>query len=328
LGRKLEAYARGRGIDLLPLAKAVGIDPVVFNSARERVSLDAFCSLLDILATVSGDDCFGLGYAEAFAPGDLGAFSFAVTNAPTIREAVRIYQRYRPLFADTVFCDVEVGLRSTAFSWRYAGLISKPAQFTDLRGALGCKLFGSLSSDHWRPSSVEFIREKPRSVDLHRKVFHTEVRFGARMNIIVFPSSTLDNPVPTANAKLYELMLESCEKELQDIEGKRDLRILVKSKILAVLPTRNVSLAQVASDLGLGDRTLQRRLAALNVTFEQLLERSRQDLSDRLLTTTKMPLAEIGYLCGYSSPSAYSRAAKAWYGIPPLDYRLMAANGN
>ncbi len=321
LGGSLAAFSASRGIDVAPLAAAVDLDPAQFGAFRQRMSLEAFCALLDILATVSGDDCFGLNYAQAFDPKDLRSFAYAIMSAPTLRQAVLTYQKFQPLAVDTIFCDIEMGPEFTSFTWRYEGLISRPVQFADFRGALGCRFFATITSGAWRPSSVELIRESPRSPDLHRRLLHKDVRFGAAMNRIVFSSALLDMALPAADPRLFEMMTQACERELSEIEAGRDLRLLVKTKILAVLPTREVTLADVAAAMGLGDRTLQRRLADLGVTFEELLESTRADLSARLLATTAMPLAQISYLCGYANPSAYSRAAKGWHTMTPQAYR-------
>ena len=72
----------------------------------------------------------------------------------------------------------------------------------------------------------------------------------------------------------------------------------------------------MADATAMSERSLQRRLGELGTTFEALVEETRRNLSDRLLATAT-PLSEISYRCGYSNASAYSRAARGWYGMAP-----------
>jgi hypothetical protein len=62
-------YARGRGIDIAPICKALEIDPGNFGSLTERISLDRLCRLLETCALISGDDAFGLQCASTFPAG-------------------------------------------------------------------------------------------------------------------------------------------------------------------------------------------------------------------------------------------------------------------
>jgi AraC-like DNA-binding protein len=68
-------------------------------------------------------------------------------------------------------------------------------------------------------------------------------------------------------------------------------------------------------------RTLQRRLTAEDVTFEDLVDRVRRDLAERHLSESALSIAEIGYLLGYSEPAAFHRAFKRWTGNTPQVFR-------
>lgn len=49
--------------------------------------------------------------------------------------------------------------------------------------------------------------------------------------------------------------------------------------------------------------------------------RTRTEAAARLLRYSDIPIADIAYRIGYSSPSSLSKAFKQLYGISPLDYR-------
>jgi AraC-like DNA-binding protein len=77
----------------------------------------------------------------------------------------------------------------------------------------------------------------------------------------------------------------------------------------------------VAKKLGLGPRTLQRRLKEYGADFKTLVDDTRRRFSLNYLRDRKHTLTEIAYLLGYSEVSAFNRAFKRWTGSTPSDYR-------
>ena len=80
----------------------------------------------------------------------------------------------------------------------------------------------------------------------------------------------------------------------------------------------------VASQLGMSGRTLQRQLADRGATFQKLVDQARRELAERLLADTSYPLAEVAFLTGFSEQSAFNRAFKRWAGQTPRSFRLKA----
>ncbi len=321
-GRRLDEFAAQQGIALAPLAQSVGIDIADLQRSDHRLRLDSFMRLLHLLEIVSGDDCIGLRYALHFRQGDSGAFGFAILNAPTLREALRIYQTYQRIVADNSFFEATEERGEVVICWRYARLIDYPAQYTDFRAALLVKIMRGFLGPAWTPERVQLLRPRPRNTSLHRSHFGSGVSFGTGpLNLLSFAVADLDASSRHDDPRLFEMMEETCRTALAAIDRSRDLRLQVSEQVQALLPTGSVTLARVSAALAMGERSLQRRLAELGTNFEALVEDTRRDLSDRLLAGDT-PLAEISYLCGYSNASAYSRAARSWYGMSPRAARL------
>ena len=95
----------------------------------------------------------------------------------------------------------------------------------------------------------------------------------------------------------------------------------VRQRISARLGQGAVKLADVADDLHLSTRTLQRRLMDAGVAFQTLLDATRNELACHYLAHSDMPITEVGYLLGYQEPSAFHHAFKQWQGVGPGQYR-------
>lgn len=85
-------------------------------------------------------------------------------------------------------------------------------------------------------------------------------------------------------------------------------------------------LEDIADRIGLGSRTVQRRLATEGQTFGRLLQDVRQTFAEELLLQTDMTTAELSLRLGYSSKQHFIRAFKSWRGMPPGEFRTTSRN--
>ena len=77
----------------------------------------------------------------------------------------------------------------------------------------------------------------------------------------------------------------------------------------------------IAARLHLTDRTLQRRLQAESVSYQQLLDVTRCELARQYLSDERRSLTEVADLLGFADQSNLFRACKRWFGLPPGQYR-------
>ena len=78
---------------------------------------------------------------------------------------------------------------------------------------------------------------------------------------------------------------------------------------------------EIARQLAMSGRTLQRRLAAEGVSYQQLLDDARKEAATRYICEPSLSICEIACLVGYSEPAPFHRAFKRWYGVTPDIYR-------
>lgn len=85
---------------------------------------------------------------------------------------------------------------------------------------------------------------------------------------------------------------------------------------------QTAQIEEVASELGLSVRSLQRRLQTENVTFREIVDFARRDIALRLIRTSQHNINEIACVMGYDEPSSFRRAFKKWTGHNPKAYQL------
>jgi AraC-like DNA-binding protein len=99
----------------------------------------------------------------------------------------------------------------------------------------------------------------------------------------------------------------------------------ISDRIVRVLRARAVfgetSLEEVASDLSVHPRTLNRRLQADGTSFRKLANEARFLIARQLLAGTRMEITDIGLALGYAEPSGFTHAFQRWSGTAPSEWR-------
>jgi len=102
----------------------------------------------------------------------------------------------------------------------------------------------------------------------------------------------------------------------------------VRDAIVILLRATRLDVATIAEALGVGARTLQRRLGRAGLDFTWLVADVRFDIAVRLLGNPRMKLAEIALEVGYSDQAHFSRAFRQWTGVPPREFRRRFRSGD
>lgn len=165
------------------------------------------------------------------------------------------------------------------------------------------------------------LRRAPRERDLLETHFGCRVRFGCERNALVFRAGDLDLPFVTHNKELLTAVLGHLEKELEGRARPAGIGEQVNVTLKRSLAGRRPTLAEVAEDLGMSTRTLQRRLGDAGLSFQQSVEQARRELAHHYLGETSVELKQAAYLLGYEDANSFFRAFQSWEGTTPGDWR-------
>ena len=88
----------------------------------------------------------------------------------------------------------------------------------------------------------------------------------------------------------------------------------------------NVKVEDAAHEAGVSPRTLSRLFSEAGTTFSDYLGYQRIIRSLELMADNTMPIKEIAYDTGFSSPANFNRAFKQVMGMPPSEMRRKQGN--
>src|SRR5690606_36828805 len=139
-----------------------------------------------------------------------------------------------------------------------------------------------------------------RSTDWVTQACAGPVRWSAAANRASFPAALLDRPLPQAHQGLLPLLQRHADELLQARHPRAGgTAAQVRQTISRRLGEGAVKLADVAQDLYLSTRTLQRRLAEEGLAYQSLLNATRHELACNYLRGSALPAAEDGNMLGY-----------------------------
>lgn len=266
---------------------------------------------------------FLMAATELHTLSSLGAVGLACKTAPTVGEAMACHHRYQHLTNRTasytaVLEDGALTLREDRFgeaSWG-SRLISDYTMFIALR---------LLRLSGGAPVVRCMRSRRDRMSDIERALYETflgaPIELGGDRAELVLDAAILGAPIASADAELSRYLNGVLERSAPSVDDEAPLLRDVRAAIRDALPHGAATTGQVARTLGLGQRTLQRRLAGLEVSFAEVLDSTRQHLAERYLEGPELSLAEIAYLLGYGERASFYRAFRRWHDSTPAEYR-------
>jgi AraC-like DNA-binding protein len=125
----------------------------------------------------------------------------------------------------------------------------------------------------------------------------------------------------TRNAELLSMLAPQFDEELKHHKGQESFPERVRATIQRKLAGQRPRMQDIARELHISSRTLQRRLQDAGYSFQQVLEEARHQLARHYLNNSLLELSETAYLLGYEDANSFVRAFRNWEGVPPAHWR-------
>lgn len=295
--------------------------PVTLHVSGEGlVTTEQFFALWRAVEDLSGDPAIGLTLAERTdtslnPPSLLTAF-----YARDYRDALLRVARFKQLCTPEKLQLHEANGKATITTeWLYA---TEPEPAVSVDGAFAAllELGRRGTGQHLVPTLVELTRRAPKG-SKHRDYFGCEVRYASQRAAMHLASTDLDRPFPGHNPELLQMLTPALAAALREITANSSTSEQVKVVLKRRMPSGRPDLVDVARELGMSERTLQRRITENGSTYRQLLEEARRELGRQMLDNPGSEIDEIAYLLGYQDTSSFYRAFREWEGVTPSQWR-------
>ncbi len=287
----------------------------------EEVPLTQWLGLLRRAHAMRPVDGCGLEIGACITPEHVGVLGYLVQASDNLGQALYAYQRFESLFYGAQMAEVVIRGEQAEIGWPVFGGMSLSLLVDETAISALVSFLRKIVPDAPDPVEVTFSSPPPEHPEVYEAFFGCPVRFSAPYVSVRFPADYLGIPLPTANSALRQILDRQSVALANALPGNDPFAFQVQQVFLRLLPDARVSLKEVASEMALSVRTLQRRLTASGQTFQGLLDRTRQELAQSYLRDRSLSLFEITMLLGFAEQSSFNRAFKQWVGISPGEWR-------
>lgn len=320
--------AAAYGIDAGTVFAAAGL-PVDLATLGERfITVAEFDRLVDGFTTAAGDPAFALHLGEMFNLFDLAILTTLINTSRNLAEAAAAFADFRalfnPLFHMTIALD---GTRAViAYQPTPGEPLSLKPRYPEFVLAFHLSYARWLLRQPIVVHAASFRHARPAYAGEYDRVFACAVGFGAEQDRFVVDAAVLVQPIGSAFAEYNRQAAVLARAELGRLP-QADAVPQVIHLIRAHLADGAFDLERTARELGIGARTLQRRLQDVGVSFSSLRDQVRSEAALGLIRRADLTIEEVADRLGYAERSNFTHAFSRWTGMTPGAFRRRLVSG-
>lgn len=309
-------------LDKTALLRGAGVDPDAAPEIAQMVQEDDYYTLLETLADAEGGSPqFQIKAGASMLCEDYGVFGMAFKAATSLAGSFERAERYSMLLTSVSTYTIEADDNDAYLFLHREGDRRGLQLSNEATMASIVSICREVSLDVFNPRAVYLKHEAPPSTKFYEDFFGCKMIFSADRNALLLSRRMLDQPNRLGDKSMSLFFNSILDQELEKVGTDKPIEELVQMQISRSFSEGVPKMNDVAHSLGMSERTLNRRLAKLGLTFQSLVETSRQQMAEGLLRRTQYSLAEVAFLTGFSEQSAFTRAFKRWVGRTPASFR-------
>lgn len=294
---------------------------------RPRASYRQFVLLLELAAAELGCADFGMQLAlRQSGTAFVGPLGDGMRNSRTFGDALHFVcsHSYAHSLAAWIWLRPSLSGESTVVGHDILleGLPHK-AQAMEYILLVGNLLTLGLTGGRVRARRVLLRHQPLSSVSDYRRNFGCDVRFGRSADAVVYSKQDLACPIMDPDADAYQTAANAIESRFD--RRKPPLHADVRGVIAHMLGTGPCGRKQVAAALSLHPRTMLRRLAEEDTTFQQIKDEVRRDRMLYYVRQTGLEFGAISERLGFAEQAVMTRSCHKWFALSPTGLR--AASG-
>ncbi len=313
------------GYDPEAILTSAGLKPAQFTDPDTEIRYLDAGRLLARCVAITGCRHFGLLVGQRAGPSSLGIAGFMLRTAPDVGTALRSLVLHLDLHDQGGIPTLHISGSSTQLGYAiHMPGVEAPEQIYELSISVGCNIMRGLCGNSWNPAEVLFSTRQPENLAPYRRFFRAPIRFSENCCALVFPTRWLDHSIPSADALLHQHL----EREAAELHNLRNTDIVgsLRRLLRKHLATGQCMAADIARQLHMHERTLNRRLQAEGTSFRHELDAIRAEMARYYLVETTMPITRVAAALSYADASAFNRAFKRWTGITPAQWRKRSSS--
>ena len=311
------------GADVDAVRDRAGIRASQLGDPGARIPVAQVVRALDLAAEDLGNPLVGVHAVRHLRP--RGPLFYLLLSGPDTRQAIRAYARFARVALDSL--DLRFFERA-----HHAELTFDPgdpllrANHNVLDYVIATSLVSMRSTiPGFVPLGIDLAHPEIGSPGETARAFGCPVRFDRRISAVRISLATLDSRPFAANHLIAE-QLEKMSQAMLATVTATTARERVANTVRQILASGTTpQRVDVARRLHVSERTLQRQLEQEDVTFKEVRDEVRAELSQALLSDRSMKVEAIAHSVGFAEVASFSKAFARWSGGSPSNFRSSVA---
>jgi AraC-like DNA-binding protein len=315
------------GLDVAGLFAAAGIANSALEGPAARLPTEKLSHLWELAVERSRNPAIALAQHQVARPAAFDVVGYTMMSCADLRGAFERLIRYLLILSDALTMTMTEEGESYRIDFvLFGGDRPIPRQRIEFIFVTVVSFCRWITRSDVSPRSVELAYPGPADLAPYRTAFRCPVFFDAPRNSLLFASADMNLALPTFNPQLAELHERFAGEYLRHFDHAQT-SFRVREAIVRRLPDGEPRRDEVAVELRMSERTLQRRLEEEKTSFVQLLDDTRRELADQYLGRLHLSLAQAAYLLGFADQSSFFRACRRWFKVSPGQYRNQLLQG-
>lgn len=309
------------GLDSHALFRDAGLDLDALKNHDVRFAPANISALWELAIEHTGNPDIGLALPDVVHPASFDSIAFVMMTCPNLLTGLERFLRYMRIVSDAA----DIALHQEEGG--YAMTIALESDGRPVpRARIEFVVVTVLNICRWltgrdmRPLAADFPYPVPDNLESYQNAFRCALHFNAQVHCLHFAQGDLMASLPMANAELAAMHDRLAGEHLSRLDrGKFSEKI--RAIIMGRLPDGDPLRVDIAKEMCMSERTLQRRLQEEGTSFNQLVDDTRRELAEQYLRNSDLTLSQAAYMLGFADQSTFFRACKRWFDCSPGDYR-------
>lgn len=316
----------GLRLDVPALFRDAGLDISELKNPDVRFSPERISGLWELAIERTGNPDIGLAMPNVPHPASFDSIAYVMMSCPHLLAGLERFLRYMRIVSDAANIEMheEEGGYGMTVTLESGGHDVPRARIEFVLVTI-LNLCRWLTGRDMHPIAVDFPHPEPLNLKPYQDAFRCPLHFNAKVHQLHFSTADLTAPLPMANPELAAMVDRMAGERLKQLDSK-GVSYKARELIVRRLPDGDPLRADVAKEMCLSERTLQRRLQEEGTSFNELVDDTRRELADQYLRKSDLTLAQVAYLLGFADQSTFFRACKRWFDTSPGDYRNRLIN--
>lgn len=325
--RPIFDYMRKHDEPVEPYLQQLGIEEDDLLNADLRVADADFDQLFRIAEQRLGDSNIGLHIGQSMQFQHLGIIGMLIMNCRYVHEVFDLHARYGGLVGNGLVTRYTVQDDVCCMETRRLEGARPYCRHTYEYSFGGWwNLKSLIVGDRLQPSHIELPYPAPPVTSEHHAVYAgIPLSYGHEVLRVYFSAAYRDLALMAADSQLKQVLEAQALQRLHELQGEQADRDPFVARVRQMIADRLAygvpSVEEIAGELNVSVRTLQRQLDSGDSGYKALLDLVRADLAQKYINNRALSLLDVAMMLGFAEQSSFQRAFKRWFGNTPGEYR-------